>query len=110
MPNVKGDIKLVCCIILLQLSQGKLAELRCQSYLEQCSLRKLRSLEELNGFRTTDSSIFVLVSHSEPIVKQIDVCHQDRGGSVSCCADAKYADTGISCSNAAKYSAPALWR
>jgi len=53
----------------LKLSHCKLAELCCQSYLEQCSLRKLRSLEELHGFRTTDSSIFILVSHSEPVVE-----------------------------------------
>jgi len=70
MPDFKGNINSASVLhSLVEAKSLQLAELCCQSYLEQCSLRKLRSLEELHGFRTTDSSIFVLVSHSEPVVE-----------------------------------------
>ena len=57
-----------------------------QSNLEQGSLGQLGSLEELHGFSTADSSIFVLVSHPKPVVKQIYICH------VSSCQDLRRTD------------------
>ena len=48
---------------------------RLKLYLKQYRLWQLRPLEELNCFSTAHNSISVLIRHSKPVIKQIDIRH-----------------------------------
>lgn len=46
-----------------------------RQHLEKSGLRQLRPLKELHCFCTADKTVPIFISHSKPVVKQVNISH-----------------------------------